>query len=70
MSKPINPVTIGSFTVGALLLLVIGILIFGGGQLLNTDKSRYVIFFDTSLNGLDIGAPVKMQGVKIGEVTE
>jgi len=30
MSKPVNPVTIGSFTVGALLLLVIGILIFGG----------------------------------------
>lgn len=70
MSKPINPVTIGSFTVGALLLLVIGIFIFGGGQLLNTDKAYFVIFFDSSLNGLEIGAPVKMQGVKIGEVTE
>lgn len=70
MSKPINPVTIGSFTVGALLLLVIGILIFGGGQFFNTDKVSFVIFFDSSLNGLEVGAPVKMQGVKIGEVTE
>ena len=69
MSKPINPITIGGFTVGALALLVIGLLIFGGGQLFNTDKVRYVIFFDSSLNGLDVGAPVKMQGVKIGTVT-
>lgn len=70
MSKPINPITIGGFTIGALLLLVAGIFIFGGGQLLNTDKVRFVIFFDSSLNGLEIGAPVKMQGVKIGEVME
>lgn len=70
MSKPINPMAIGGFTVGALLLLVAGLLIFGGGEVFNTDKARFVIFFDTSLNGLDIGAPVKMQGVKIGEVTE
>jgi paraquat-inducible protein B len=70
MSKPINPVAIGGFTVGALVLLVVGLLLFGGGQFLRTDKAKFVVFFDTSLNGLDIGAPVKMQGVKIGEVTE
>lgn len=70
MSKPINPVAVGGFTVGALALLVVGLLMFGGGQLLRTDKTRFVVFFDTSLNGLDIGAPVKMQGVKIGEVVE
>ena len=70
MSKPVNPVMVGSFTIGALLLLVAGIFVFGGGQLFNTDKVRYVIFFDSSLNGLEVGAPVKMQGVKIGEVTK
>ncbi|MEC4749155.1 MlaD family protein [Methylomicrobium sp. Wu6] len=70
MSKPINPTAIGAFTVGALALLITGVLMFGGGQFLNTDKARFVVYFDTSLNGLDIGAPVKMQGVKIGEVTE
>ncbi|MFM8332174.1 MAG: MlaD family protein, partial [Candidatus Methylumidiphilus sp.] len=68
MSKPINPAAIGGFTVGALALLVIGLLMFGGGQYFNQDKTRYVVFFDSSLNGLDIGAPVKMQGVKIGAV--
>jgi paraquat-inducible protein B len=70
MSKPINPTAIGGFTIGALALLIMGILMFGGGQLFNTDKALYVVYFDTSLNGLDIGAPVKMQGVKIGEVVE
>jgi paraquat-inducible protein B len=71
MSKPVSPVAIGGFTVGALAVLVTGLLLFGGGQFFNTDKIRYVIFFDTSsLNGLDVGAPVKMQGVKIGTVTE
>lgn len=70
MSKPINPMAVGGFTLGALALLVIGLLMFGGGQLFNADKTRYVVFFDSSLNGLDIGAPVKMQGVKIGTVTD
>lgn len=70
MSKPINPAAIGGFTLGALALLIIGVLIFGGGQLFNKNKARFVIFFDSSLNGLDVGAPVKMQGVKIGSVVE
>jgi paraquat-inducible protein B len=70
MSKPISPTAIGGFSVGALVLLVVGLLLFGGGQFFNNDKSRFVIYFDSSLNGLDVGAPVKMQGVKIGSVTE
>ncbi len=70
MSKPINPLAIGGFTVGALALLVAGLLMFGGDQFFKSDKAPFVIFFDSSLNGLEIGAPVKMQGVKIGSVTE
>ncbi|MDD2761618.1 MAG: MlaD family protein [Methylomonas sp.] len=70
MSKPVNPTVIGGFTLGALALLVIAMLVFGGGKELNADKIKYVVFFDSSLNGLEIGAPVKLQGVKIGQVTE
>jgi paraquat-inducible protein B len=70
MSKPVNPVAIGSFTLGAVLLLIIGILIFGGRNLFTSDTIRFVVFFESSLNGLEIGAPVKMQGVKIGQVRE
>lgn len=70
MSKPVNPAIIGGFTVGAITLLVLALLIFGAGKEFNADKVRYVVFFESSLNGLEIGAPVKMQGVKIGQVTE
>lgn len=70
MSKPVNPALIGGFTLGALALLIIALLIFGAGQEFNSNKIRYVVFFDSSLNGLEVGAPVKMQGVKIGQVTE
>jgi paraquat-inducible protein B len=69
MSKPINPYTIGAFLVGSLVLIISAILIFGGGQLLK-NKSQYVIYFDSALNGLNIGAPVKLQGVQIGTVKE
>jgi paraquat-inducible protein B len=70
MSKPANSYVIGAFTVGAIALLIIAVIFFGGNALLIKDVDRFVIFFDSSLNGLDIGAPVKLQGVKIGTVTE
>ena len=69
MSKPVNPYTIGVFLVGSLALLIAGILIFGGGQLLKK-KNEYVIYFDSALNGLNVGAPVTLQGVQVGTVTE
>jgi paraquat-inducible protein B len=69
MSKPVNSYTIGAFLVGSLVLLIGAILIFGGGQFLKK-KTEYVIFFDGALNGLNIGAPVKLQGVQIGTVKE
>ncbi len=70
MSQSANPLAIGGFVIGAVALFILGIFIFGGRSLLNQDVIRYVTFFDSSLNGLEIGAPVKMQGVKIGVVKE
>jgi paraquat-inducible protein B len=69
MSKPVNPYTIGAFLVGSVTLLIVAILIFGSGQLLKK-KTEYVIYFDGALNGLNVGAPVKLQGVQIGTVKE
>ena len=54
---------------GALSLLITAVLIFGGGQLLKK-KAEFVIYFDGALNGLNVGAPVKLQGVQIGTVKE
>ncbi|MGR8998193.1 MAG: MlaD family protein [Gammaproteobacteria bacterium] len=69
MSKPVNPYTIGAFLVGSLTLLIAAVLIFGGGQFLKK-KTDFVIYFDSALNGLNVGAPVKLQGVQIGTVKE
>ena len=69
MSKPANPLAIGAFLVGALALLIIAVLVFGGGKFFKT-KLEYVIYFDSALNGLNVGAPVKLQGVQIGTVKE
>lgn len=67
MSKPVKPFTIGAFLVGSLTLLIAAVLIFAGGELFK-QKRQYVIFFDSSMNGLNIGAPVKLDGVQIGTV--
>ncbi len=69
MSKPVNAYAIGVFLVGSLFLIITAILLFGGGQLLKK-KSQFVIYFDSALNGLNVGAPVKLQGVQIGVVKE
>lgn len=68
MSKQANKTVIGGFVVGAVALVVAGVLIFGSGQFL-TEKQVYVMFFKNSVKGLNPGAPVLFQGVKIGSVT-
>lgn len=69
MGKQASRTVIGAFVVGAIALAVAGVLVFGSGKLLSK-QARFVMFFDGSLKGLQVGAPVVMQGVKIGEVTD
>lgn len=55
--------------IGGILLLVVGVLVFGSGQFFKTTVPR-VAFFTDSLAGLGEGAPVRFRGVKIGTVTK
>ena len=70
MSKQASPTMIGAFVSGAVGLIVAGILIISGGKLLLTDKTSYVMYFQGSVNGLNIGSPVSFRGVNIGTVTD
>ncbi len=69
MSKQANPTVIGGFVVGAVVLVVAGILIFGSGRFL-AEKITYVLFFEGSLSGLNVGSPILFRGVKVGMVSD
>jgi|SRR5690606_9315578 paraquat-inducible protein B len=60
---------IGAFIVGAILLVFIALLFFSGGRLF-ADKERVVMHFEGSVQGLQIGAPVKLKGVVLGEIAD
>jgi paraquat-inducible protein B len=67
MGNKISPTVIGAFVVGAIVCMVAGVLLFGGGKFF-TEKLPYVLFFDSSVEGLHVGAPVIFRGVKVGQV--
>jgi phospholipid/cholesterol/gamma-HCH transport system substrate-binding protein len=69
MSTRANPMVIGAFVVGAVALLLVALLVWGGTGLFRT-KLNYVLFFDSAVTGLNKGAPVLGRGVKVGEVTD
>ena len=69
MSKKANPKLIGIFVLGAVALIVSAILIFGSGKFFKRTY-EFVMFFDGSVKGLNVGAPVTLMGVKIGSVTD
>jgi len=67
MGKKANPAVVGGFVVGAVVLAVVAVALFGSGRLLRTTYP-YVLFFTGDVNGLNVGAPVKLKGVAVGRV--
>ena len=69
MSKQANTKLIGGFVIGAVVLVMAGILLFGSGKLF-TEQKKFVLFFEDDVKGLNVGAPVDFDGVKVGTVTD
>jgi paraquat-inducible protein B len=67
--KRANPAVIGGFVVGAIALLVIGLVTFGGAGWF-VQRNTYIAYFPGSVKGLQVGAPVDFRGVTIGRVKE
>ena len=66
--KDANPRKIGLFVIGGV-VLVIGSLVLFSSQNLFTPKRQFVAYFQQSVNGLSVGAPVRMRGIPVGLVT-
>ncbi|MCL5022470.1 MAG: MlaD family protein [Nitrospirae bacterium] len=69
MSKKASKSLIGAFVLGAIALVIAGVVIFGSGRFFKKTY-RYVLFFEGSVKGLNVGAPVIFRGVKVGRVTD
>lgn len=67
MIKKANKALIGLFVIGAVVLLMVAIVVFGSGAFFK-QSDKYVLFFDGSVKGLSVGAPVVFRGVKVGNV--
>ncbi len=68
MSRRANPCMIGAFVLGAVGLGVAAVLVFGSGTFFE-QRNPFVLYFDSSVKGLEVGSPVIFQGVEAGTVT-
>jgi len=69
MSKQANKTVIGIFVVVAIALVVVAVLILGSGKFFK-QTLKAVCYFEGSVGGLNIGAPVVFKGVRVGSVTD
>lgn len=67
MSAEQNYFKLGVFVLGAGAILVAGIVVLGTAQLFEK-RFKVETYVDESIQGLDVGAPVKYRGVKVGEL--
>jgi ABC-type transporter Mla subunit MlaD len=68
MSRQTNYFKIGLFTVAAFLVLASGVIFFGLSSAFRPTL-KCVTFFDHSVQGLSVGAPVNFRGFKVGQVS-
>ncbi len=68
MATKTSKTMIGAFVLGAVALGVAAVVVFGSGMFFTT-KYTFIMFFENSVNGLQVGAPVLFRGVPIGSVT-
>lgn len=69
MAKEANRMMIGGFVVAAVFLLVASIVVFGSGRFFKKTET-FVLNFDGSIKGLNVGSTVLFQGVQIGSVSK
>ena len=69
MSKQASKKAIGAFVIAGLALAVAAVIVFGSGKFFEK-QDYFVAYFQGSVKGLKVGAPVVFRGVTIGQVTK
>jgi len=69
MNKRVSPALIGMFVVSGVLLGVIALAALGSGRFFR-ETTTVLTYFDSSVNGLQIGSSVSFKGVPIGSVLD
>ena len=64
-----NPALLGAFVLGALAIALAAVFLLGDHAFLE-EKTYCIAYFEDNVSGLDVGAPVEYQGVKVGSVTD
>ena len=59
---------VGVFFVSTVILLGIMLVTVSSGTLFNDERVRFELVYDSSIKGLEVGAPVTLRGVRVGEV--
>ncbi len=67
--KKANPKLIGAFVIGGLVLIVTALVLLSSQDLF-TPKRFFVAYFNQSVNGLNVGAPIRFRGIPVGEVLQ
>ena len=67
MKTKISPAVVGLFVLGAFALGLTALFSFGSLNLLSRPQ-RFLVTFNESIHGLDLGSPVKFRGVRVGRV--
>lgn len=65
----ISPAVVGIFVLGAILLIIVALLSFGGVNFFYKPQ-RFLVYFNESIHGLDLGSAVKLRGVRVGRVAD
>ncbi len=67
MSEKPHTVAIGAFVIGAILIALVTLLFLLGSGF--GKRETVVMVFDGSVKGLNVGAPMTLRGVQVGQVT-
>ena len=69
MSRKTNPFRLGLFVIIGSLLFIVALAILGAGKIFEK-TIKMETYINESVNGLEVGSPIKFRGVKIGTVSK